>query len=359
MSSPPNAPPDPGGADDEVRAAVRATVAAAARVADRADGALERALVSSTGLSPEGVRFALERALERSPSEAELSQLLASVRPAAAVAVVLAANVFTAALRAICLARAAAPRVIVRPSRRDPHFARALVDELADPAVTLVDVVPPLAAGAVVHAYGRDESVAAIARAGGVPVWAHGAGLGVAVVSEGAHLADAGAALAEDLVAFDQRGCLSPRVAFVAGGAARARAFAEHLAGALEVWAGRVPLGALSPAERADLARARDTALLCGEVLGERGGVTAVTEIEEDVPCIFFPPGRNLAIVPVRDLEEARRRVDALGRSVVSASGSELGAARGVAPPWARLTRLGRAQRPPLDGPVNRRDLWL
>lgn len=347
-------------ADARAAARVRALVGVAADLAARPDPRLERRLVESTGLSPEGVRFGIERCLEREVRPDELARLLAAVRPAAAVAVVLSANVFTASLRALCLACAASPRVYVRPSRREPHFAAALVERLGAPDVTLVESLSDAAGASVVHAYGRDESLRAILRERGLPLWAHGAGLGVAVVSREAPLEPAALALAEDLVAFDQRGCLSPRIALSIGEPARARDLAAALAAALASWETHVPAGALSAAERAERLRARDTALLVGEVHEcPAGALVAVPELDGGAPLLLFPPGRNLSVVAVRDPSEAHARVASLGRAVVTLGASDLGMARAVAPPWARVAELGRMQRPPLDGPVDGRDVWL
>lgn len=342
------------------RQLVEALVGVAADLAARPEPALERALAASTGLSAEGVRFGLERCVEREAAPADLARLFASVRPAAGVAVVLSANVFTASLRALCLACAASPRVYVRPSRREPHFASALVERLGAPEVTLVASLSDAAEATAVHAYGRDETLRAILAERGLPVWAHGAGLGVAVVSREAPLEAAARALAEDLVAFDQRGCLSPRIALAIGEPARAHELAEALSAALAAWESQVPTGALTEAERAERLRARDTALLVGEVReGPAGALVAVPDLEPCAPLLLFPPGRNLAVVAVRDQAEARARVASLGRAVVTLGASDLATARAVAPPWARVASLGRMQRPPLDGPVDGRDVWL
>lgn len=342
------------------RRLVEALVGVAADLATRPDAALEGRLAASTGLSAAGVRFGLERCLERELAPADAERLFASVRPAAGVAVVLSANVFTASLRALCLACAASPRVYVRPSRREPHFAAALVERLGAPEVTLVASLAEAGEATAVHAYGRDETLRAILGERGLPVWAHGAGLGVAVVSADTPVEAAAGALAEDLVAFDQRGCLSPRVALSIGEPSRARDLAAALSAALAAWHARVPAGALTPAERAERHRARATALLLGDVReGPAGALVAVPELDAGAPLLVFPPGRNLAVVAVRDREEARARVASLGRAVVTLGATDLDTARATAPAWARVAELGRMQRPPLDGPVDGRDVWL
>ena len=71
-----------------------------------ADGSTERGkqarrrLIAGTGLSAEGVDFALKHCLESSPSEREIEALIRSTPSAEAAHVLLSANVFVAAHRA-------------------------------------------------------------------------------------------------------------------------------------------------------------------------------------------------------------------------------------------------------------------
>src|SRR4051812_15957573 len=115
--------------------AVRRLVYAAHEIAK--DAHLRAKLVSSTGLSPEGVALALDEHLEQPPSAADFAKLEAAAGRASSVLVLLSANVFVGALRAIVLARVASPDVRVRPSSREGEFARALVQAAGDPAITL------------------------------------------------------------------------------------------------------------------------------------------------------------------------------------------------------------------------------
>jgi hypothetical protein len=121
------------------------------------------ALVRSTGLSRQGVALALSEHLETSPRAADLVRLVERAGDAPSVHVVLSANVFVGALRALAVARAAAPRVTVSPSRREPTFARALVHAASDPGLTLDDAlaVESIRVGEI-HVYGRDETIAGV-----------------------------------------------------------------------------------------------------------------------------------------------------------------------------------------------------
>jgi hypothetical protein len=312
-------------------------------------------LVTSTGLSPEGVDLAFERHLELDPTDAEVEALIASAGSAKHVVVILSANVFVAPLRAIAIACAASPSVVVRASRREPHFARALVEAIEAPGLTLADEVDLARLfGGEVHVYGRDETIASVrARVGErMRVRGHGAGLGVALISRAAQLEVAARALADDVIAFDQRGCLSPRVAFVEG-IDRAPRFADMLDAALGERAVRVPRGALHEDERAEATRYEATLSFAGRVISRDSHKVGIGSV--GAPLLVPPPGRHLHIAPVRSLEEADAFVRELAPVIVAVGADDPARASTIAPAHARLSPLGAMQRPPLDGPVDRR----
>jgi acyl-CoA reductase-like NAD-dependent aldehyde dehydrogenase len=293
-------------------------------------------IMHATGLSREGVELAFTRHFELYPTAEELASLERAAGHAARVHVILSANVFTAPLRAIALAYAASERVTVRPSRRDPVVARELVSELGDPNVTIAsdDAVDE----GEIHVYGRDETIAAVRAAARVPVKGHGTGMGIVVLSPRADLEDAAQAIADDVIPFDQRGCLSPRVVFVERGAER---LAEHLHRALA--ATRVPRGQLTAEERAEARRWIDSATVAGEVLEGEDHVVAVGR-----GLLVPPPGRHVQVVPFERLD-----LHEIGRFVVAVGTDDPD--RHALPPHARISPPGMMQRPPLDGPVDRR----
>jgi Acyl-CoA reductase (LuxC) len=337
------------------RVRVEALVASARRIADGASEFGRRArrlLAASTGLSLENVEWSLVHALETAPSETELTALSLSVEPARGAYVVLPANVFVAAHRAIALALAASPLVRVRPSRREPHFARLLA-EGAPGLFELVDDFAP-AGGDHVFAYGSDTTLAAIrARLPpGAALHAHGPGFGIAVVDVRHATAEAAHALAADVAAFDQRGCLSPRAAFVLADRAETERFAELLARALAERARSVPLGRLDDAEQADVARFRDALIYAGSLLAAGPGWVSVT----DGAALLAPVGRNLCVVPAASITQALSVFDASRLTAVGVAGpSELATELRRALPGARVSELGRMQRPAFDGPADRR----
>jgi hypothetical protein len=315
---------------------VRKVLEAAAKVAR--DAAIVDPLVSSTNLSRRGVELALARHVETSASEEGIASLLAYAGRTKHVHVVLSANVFVAAVRAIAIALAASDRVTVKPSRREPVFAKALALALADPRVTIGGGDDEGATE--IHVYGRDETIAEVRRAAGpnVRVRGHGAGMGIAIVTR--DFEEAARALAEDVIPFDQRGCLSPRVAYVRGDA---EAFGAALFDALESRGREIPRGAID--EAAEVTRWCDTIAYAGKL--HRGETCAVGIA--DVRAIP-PTGRHVLVRPFPPaLGDDARFVVAVGSDM---SPDE---SRAIAPPHARISALGMMQRPPLDGPVDRR----
>jgi hypothetical protein len=266
--------------------------------------------------------------------------------------VILSANVFVAAVRALAIARAAAPRVVVRPSSREPVFARVLVDALADPSVTLVDSLDP---GAItegeIHVYGRDATIAEVRAAvrSGVRVRGHGAGIGVACIGRGDALEPAAAALVRDVVPFDQRGCLSPRIALVLGDVRRARRFARHVHDALIAAERTTPRGALDAQEAEELTWYAETVSFGGEL--HQGKAHAVGVGEQ---LLVPPPGRHVHVMNVDDASALRDALVPIA-STVAAVGHDDATLEIALPPHARRSGLGQMQRPPLDGPVDRR----
>jgi acyl-CoA reductase-like NAD-dependent aldehyde dehydrogenase len=316
------------------------------------------AIAEASGLTAEGVELGFE-SLERDASDAELRAFVAAAGDAERVHVVLSANVFVAPLRAIALARAVAERVTVRPSSRDPVLTRAIVEAAAaagDDALTLVDErdVASLDAGEV-HVYGRDATIAAVrARVPpGVVVRGHGSGMGIAIVSRDAQLDAAADALARDVVAFDQRGCLSPRLTMVLGSAARAEAFAEALHASLGALGMRVPRGQLSGGERADARRWRDALVFAGRVWDATEHAVALAP--EGAPLPVPPAGRHVTVVPMSSPDAVVAALAPVARFVVAVGTDDLGGLGAMALAHARTSELGAMQRPPLDGPVDRR----
>ena len=329
----------------------------AARAVIEARSTLVPALVASTGLSKEGVELALAHHVELEATDADLATLVARAGDASRIAVVLSANVFVGALRAIALARAASVDVVVRPSRRDPAFARALVQAaraIGDSGLRLDESLEVASRGdGEVHVYGHDDTIAEVRKQARVPVRGHGSGMGVAWISPVADLEESAQALADDVVVFDQRGCLSPRIALVHGDQARASALAEALYAALEERAITVPRGEVPKDERAAAGRYVATmTYACRALVGREH---AIGLAPSGAQLVLPPPYRHVHVASCDSLEAAAKLMAPLTKGVVTIGSDDLEAARVLAPSWARVARLGAMQRPPLDGPVDLR----
>ena len=349
------------------RGRVLRVVAAGRRLADMDDPLgreAREALVASSGLSREGVALALGEHLEVEPGPEHLVALLArDLAPRCHV--VLAANVCTAALRAVAVAVATAGRVMIRPSRRDPVLAEILARVLASDAgfaaaggvIECVAEIAP-APGDEVHLYGSDETMAALSayQPAGVVVRAHGTGLGLAVVGRDVDVDAAAEAIARDVVPFDQRGCLSPRAALVEGSAERAGAFAQALDRALATLGARVPRGPLDAAARAELAQYRAALQAVG---AHWQGLDHAVGLDVQPRALVLPPAARVVHVVPAEAASAPALIATWARyvtSVGSDDGGDLTRATRALAPRARRAPLGAMQRPPLDGPVDLRE---
>jgi hypothetical protein len=341
--------------DARVADVARWLTAARAVYANRAS--IAHLIARATGLPPEGVELGFA-SLERDASDTELRKLVALAGRADRAHVILSANVFVAPLRAIAIARAAADNVTIRPSPRDPVLVCALVEAAGDAAITLVQErdVASITADEI-HVYGRDDTIAAVrARArSGVIVRGHGAGMGVALVTRAADADAAADALAADVVPFDQRGCLSPRIAIVEGSEARAASFARSLDEHLRAWGERIPRGVLSDEERADTRRWREALAFVGRIW--EGDHHTIAVAAGGAALGIPPSGRNVLVVPAPSPDAAAACLAPIARFVVVVGTDDLARGARFAPTHARVSPLGRMQRPPLDGPIDRRSL--
>jgi hypothetical protein len=322
--------------------------------------------VTSTGLSSAGVDWAIEHCLELAPGTRELESLIAGAPRAERAHVILPAQVFVAAQRAQAVALAAAPRVFVRASRRDP----TLISALAERAEGLFECVEQLAVqpGDHVWAYGADLTLGQLRRElpPGSVLHAHGSGFGVAVVdlvapaAPGAIAAHA-AAIVRDTLCFDQRGCLSPRLVLALGAAARAQALASELAQALAAAGEHVPRGQFSPEERAEQSWYRQCLACFAPVVDTGHGSVSVRTLDlasvsaRGLAALLLPPvGRHLQVVPSERLEPALAGLEPWLTSV-GCSEPALEQRVRTALPRARVGALGSMQKPAFDGPVDRR----
>jgi hypothetical protein len=348
-------------------ARVHAILAGARRLADANDPlGLEarRALPSATGLSAANVELSLSRHLETSVERAELQKLLARAGSAPRVHVVLSANVFVGVVRAVAVAVAAAPSVVVRPSTREgvlaPLLLRAVQKDAGEGCFVVSNQLDPLP-GDHVHVYGRPETIGAIAARcpPGVTVRGHGPGFGVAVASGSpAEARDTAERLSWDIVAFDQRGCLSPRLLFVEGSVDDASRIADCLAGELAAREEQVPRGPITDEERHDASLYRETSKAIGVY---RPGRSFAVGVDFEPRAILLPPtGRHIHVLRVDDADAIERLVgpyrDAITCFGVTEKSPHVDRLAALAP-GARILPIGNMQCPPLDGPVDLREM--
>jgi hypothetical protein len=356
------------------RERVRAWVAAGRRALRPYDDALVDALAQESGLSPQGVRWALDRIVEVDVDERDVERMSEGVRfrnERREIAVVLAANVFTAPFRAIAWALAQSRRVVVRPSRRSSAFVAAIAKHMNDhvevrvaegsPADDLRAIFAALPDDGALHLYGGATAIAearALSRTRpSVGTELHGPGVGV-VLAPSDVIMDNAKEIALDVVAFDQRGCLSPRLVVAVGTSKDA---AEALHAALTEIGATIPRGTTSEEEKIAANVAIEAAKFAGTVL--QGPHHAVLDLGGAEGAPIGPVGRILPVVAARDFDDALHRLAPIAQEIARVA---------IADVWRRsprlqtmltgcggFARLGEMQRPPFDGPVDHRALFI
>jgi hypothetical protein len=311
--------------------------------------ALRARLLETTGLSSAGIERALTHALETQPTDAELQALLTCTPVAPRAQVLLSSNVFVAALRAIAIGLAASASVRVRASRRDPVLAEAL-HALTPDSFELVGTLSPTA-GEHFWAYGTDATLSELRASLPRGVWfhGHGAGFSAVVVDAREWLPADARAIALDTALFDQQGCLSPRVVCVLGTPEQSRIVANTIAAELSALEQELPSGPKTEADQGEARRNRDAAAYAFELFDAgQGWVSCASEL------VLPPSGRNLHVIDTRAPAAALARF-AAHLTCISANTRALRDELRSQFTGARLVALGELQRPPLDGPVDRR----
>lgn len=341
-------------------------------------------LAESAKLSVPMVRWALESSVE-SVTEARLHDLAdhaglfhedAEQRARLAV-VALAGNVFTAGIRPIVLALAHGLSVLVRPSSRDRALPEALAAVLPPPFDRAIHIASfdhrdpkrwraLFAHADVIHAYGSDDTLAELRTLAPVgPTFvAHGHGVGAAVLlpprsrDKTAMVLDPHAAdgLARDVVAYDQRGCLSPQILLVEGPPESAEQAAEALHRALLRLETELPRGPLSLETASAISQWRGTVAALGMLFE---GATHGVAVDGLGNLPLGPGHRHLVVRAVPDRGALRAALAQLGGPHLKALGLRAPLAQlppreladGLLPSDAtpRLSRFGAMQRPPID----------
>ena len=346
----------------------------------------QEALAESTGLSTPMVAWGARTTLQTIEPKALRSlaekALMAGGVPISSLSIVLAGNLFSAAVRAVVVPLLLGIPVTVKASSRETLFPTMLRDALrgCDPA--LCDAMNLLsfpggdveretaliAAADATAVYGADATIDAIDRRHpNANLIAHGHGMSVAYCGPEAlgrdNIRDTIANLALDVCAYDQRGCLSPQIIYVAADSETSlRAFAERLStDGLAALAHELPRGPLPLEVGAAQAQWRGTAEVEGSLIT---GDTFAVAIRAPEPLRWSPGYRNVTITRVRDAAEVVRAIEPIGASVKCVGTDPVSFAllraeldRSSAS-GAYVCLLGTMQTPPLDAPADGNPIW-
>lgn len=262
--------------------------------ADRDD--VWEALQTSLGSSAPMLQWGFRQAMECWTPEALLALVQTELGDAPSAAptlcgMVLASTVPPAGLQSVVLALLGGSAVCVRPARRLQGLFEAFLDSLETLCPEVAEVLAVATFdwedSAAVEAFvdpvdvlvvhGSAETVARWrAVAGPRPLVAYGHRVSAAWVGRHVDAADVAEAIAWDLCAWDQSGCLSPQVLFVEGASARARALAEAVCAALPAVEAALPMAPLSPAEHATREQFIRARMVDADVLRATSGAVLV-----------------------------------------------------------------------------------
>ena len=352
---------------------------------------LRAQLSEACGLSPEMIAWALDSSLSAFSEEALLAldarcstahPGLTRARPGQLAVVVLAGNVFTAAARGIALPLLFGWPVIAKTSSREDVFAALLEIALssADPELAgcfrAVNVASDDEARTqalfeqadAVSVYGGDNTLNLIrARLSAtVSFIPHGHGLGVALIGKAAlgsetQAREVALGLALDLAAYDQRGCLSPHMAWaVRGAAVSPLAFAKLLYEALAALKTRLPRGTLPMSSASAQLTWRAQAAMRGSLL-EGDGFAVAHDVDGSLRV--SPGYRNLLVLELdheRDLAAKLAPLSTHLKCLGIAGVADVNALIASLPARSapRVCPIGQMQTPPLDALADGLPAW-
>ena len=302
------------------------------------------AISRESGLSPEVVRLGLETSFHELSEELTAIAALQGKRTSRGF-ISLAGNVFTASLRPLASAALLDVPLLVRVSSRESVFPCALADVLRPfcsieilhfPSDDDAAFRAAINATDFCEAYGSDETLNALqALSPRSSFVRRGHGLGVALLGKNIedHSYDA---LAEDIAAYDQRGCLSPRVVFADGDL---EAHAQRLDVALTHVERRLPIGQVPTDVQVASAQWRASAAALHS-LYESSTHTVVVDNSGSFP--MGPTHRHILLRPGSIAQQALKRLGPQAKVIGHAGIASLPSTS------SRLCPLGSMQRPRL-----------
>jgi hypothetical protein len=333
---------------------------------------LRSELQQETGLSMPMIEWGLVTSLS-SLRHAPLAELVSAIphdAPREVIGVVLAGNLFVAAVRGLALPLLAGAHVIAKTASREGAFARAFQAALsqADPAVgARLAVVQfsredeaatrALCTGVdALSVYGSDETVEQLRKLSPTArIIAHGHGLSAAYVARSALSSPEQAArtaerVALDVAAYDQHGCLSPHFVLVEpGGAVEPQAFAQLLAAeALPALAQLLPAAEPTLHEQAEQLQWQAIAAVRGELHSHPTHAVSF----EPAPLRPSPGGRQISVYACADHAQLRELLEPFAEHLkcVGVAGNKAErAAIAALLGSAQICRSGEMQSPPFD----------
>ena len=349
------------------------------------------ALMRTTGLTPQMVDWGLRSTLETVRRETLLELVRASevafedesTTPLELLGVVLAGNVFAATVRALFVPLLFGVPVITKVSSKESSFAGLLQRSLSRADSVLAAALQVVAFtggdesaerslfantdGASV--YGSDETIEAIRQRVGdrFSLLAHGHGLSAAVCGKPAlsesQIERTIAAVALDVAAYDQRGCLSPQVIYVEEAKrGTAEVFAERLSReGLTALSIALPRGEPPLYVGAAQAQWRGT----GEIEGSLyEGPDHAVVVKRDGPPRWSPGYRNVTVVGVASLAQAIKSMAPFEGHVkcigvdANSKAELLTFLRRRPKNTAYACTIGSMQTPPFDAPADGLPPW-
>lgn len=313
---------------------------------------LEEVISTETGLSAQVVRLGLETSLHRIDEELAALAALEGSRASSGF-ISLAGNVFSACLRPFVSAAVFGVSLKARVSSREGAFATALAEALQPfcniellhfPSTDYDSFRAVMEAADFCEAYGSDDTVDALQALTSSSIIRRGHGLGVALLGAPVHgpasitAADYDA-LAEDIAAYDQRGCLSPRVVFAEGDL---KTHAAKLDAALTRVEKRLPRGQVPAAVQAASSQWRASAAALLPTI-EGASHTLVLDGGSSPRFPLGPTHRHILLRPVSNAEDTLRSLGPHTKVIGHAGLAKAPVAT------CRVCPLGEMQRPRLS----------
>ena len=292
--------------------------------------------VFSEGLSTENARRHWLKSID-AISVQGLQQVLnaSSVRPST-ISIVCARGVFTAALEWIALAVASGAKVHLKAPVGSADVLNAIAAHFSsDNFDVTCSTHRELPTSELIYAFGSDETIEDIRRAHpNAVLMGYGHRFSLSVSGDSIDEAEY---IAQDLVAYDSRGCMAPVAHFCLGDVEQ---FSQHLAASLAQWQQRAPIGLIDPLLGPEIRRKVGLAFVSGRHQSGQGWRVLT------LPKHYFSPvalPRIASVHPLANVQELSTFLS-VWKHKISTIATSTTLPVGLAP---RICRLGEMQSPP------------